>query len=118
MLNSCESTRSADESGMLPQRPTPRHSIKPLNVPSLDFTRLQQQLEEEQYDQEQGDGVEAEEYAAGFTGAGSDGGSVNLCDAAADGSDSGSRSPRAGEHHFQGYGHQGDADGQHHQDLY
>merc|ERR1719412_2615433 len=109
MLNSCESARSAD-SGMLPQLPTRRHVMKPQNVPSLDFTRLQQQLEEEQDDQEQGDCVEeglAEEYAAGFAGAGSDGEPVNSCDIAGDGSHSHSRSPGAEEHRFQGYGHQG-----------
>jgi len=117
LLNSCESARSVD-SGMLPQRPTRRHVMKPRNVPSLDLTRLQQQLEEEQ-DEEQGDCVEAglaDGYAAGFAGAGSDEGPVNLCDTAGDGSYS--RSPGAAERHFQGYGHQGDADGQHHQDLY
>jgi len=119
MLNSCESARSADDSVMLPQRPTRRHVMKPPNVPSLDFTRLQQQLEQEQDDQEQGDCIEedlAEEYAAGFVGVGSDGEPVNLCDTAGDGSYSHSRSPSAEEHHFQGYDH--DADGQHHQDLY
>jgi len=52
LLNSCESARSVD-SGMLPQRPTRRHVMKPRNVPSLDLTRLQQQLEEEQDEEEQ-----------------------------------------------------------------
>eukprot|EP00419_Tripos_fusus_P047489 CAMPEP_0172835446 /NCGR_PEP_ID=MMETSP1075-20121228/25769_1 /TAXON_ID=2916 /ORGANISM="Ceratium fusus, Strain PA161109" /LENGTH=576 /DNA_ID=CAMNT_0013678489 /DNA_START=21 /DNA_END=1751 /DNA_ORIENTATION=- len=120
MLNSCDTARSAD-SGMLPQRPTRRHIIKPQIVPSLDLTCVQQQLEEEQDDEEQGDRAEEgldEEYAAGFARAGSDEGPVNLCDTAGGGSYSCSRSPRAAEHHFQDYGRQGDAGEQHHRDLY
>lgn len=61
MLGACESARSAD-SGMLPQRPTRRLVMKPSHVPSLDLTRLQQQLEEEELEEE-GQGELGEEDA-------------------------------------------------------
>jgi len=61
-LGSCESARSTD-SGMLPQRPTRRHVVKPSHVPALDFTRLQQHLEEEEEEEYQGEG--GEEVCAG-----------------------------------------------------
>jgi hypothetical protein len=46
-----ESVRSTD-SGMLPQRPTRRHVVKPDNVPRLDFSRLKDEMEEEEEEEE------------------------------------------------------------------
>jgi len=59
-LASNESARS-DDSGMLPQRPTRRHVLKPPHVPALDLSCLQQHLEEEEEEDEgedPGDGAE------------------------------------------------------------
>merc|ERR1711879_443100 len=44
-----ESARSSD-SGMLPQRPERLIVVRPTMVPSLDLSRLQMQLEEDEYD--------------------------------------------------------------------
>eukprot|EP00450_Noctiluca_scintillans_P023010 CAMPEP_0194525150 /NCGR_PEP_ID=MMETSP0253-20130528/60505_1 /TAXON_ID=2966 /ORGANISM="Noctiluca scintillans" /LENGTH=566 /DNA_ID=CAMNT_0039369847 /DNA_START=52 /DNA_END=1752 /DNA_ORIENTATION=+ len=52
-----ETARSAD-SGTLPQRPTRRHCVKPAEVPPLDFTQLQNHVEEDEEDE---DGVPEEE---------------------------------------------------------
>jgi hypothetical protein len=46
------SVRSTD-SGMLPQRPTRRHVVKPDNVPRLDFSRLKDNLEDEEEEEEE-----------------------------------------------------------------
>jgi len=60
-----ESARSGD-SGHLPQRPTRRHIIKPPNVPSLDFSRLNQHMDEEE--EEEGQEEEDREMDAGEEG--------------------------------------------------
>lgn len=46
-----ETARSTD-SGMLPQRPTRRHVVKPAHVPALDFSRLKIQLDDEDEEEE------------------------------------------------------------------
>lgn len=58
-----DSARS-DDSGMLPQRPTRRAVVRPPNVPVLDLSRLQNQLEEDEEEEEEGlDGEHMEDPA-------------------------------------------------------
>merc|ERR1711972_1245623 len=57
-----ESARSTD-SGMLPQRPTRRHVVKPDNVPRLDFSRLKDQMEEEEEEEMEAEGSPGEKHA-------------------------------------------------------
>jgi len=60
------SERSTD-SGILPQRPTRRHVVRPGHVPALDLSRLNQQLEE---DEEEEDEEGLEQGEAGGHGEG------------------------------------------------
>lgn len=50
-VSGTETARSTD-SGMLPQRPTRRHVVKPAHVPALDFSRLKIQLDDEEEEEE------------------------------------------------------------------
>lgn len=52
-VSGAESARSTD-SGMLPQRPTRRQFVKPARVPSLDFSRLKIQLDDEEDEEDDG----------------------------------------------------------------